>query len=217
MKRRLNILCVLVTLVLSYSVFQAAYYFFVGAKIGVEMSTDADGKDGKKALDLAFNMKEIALVPEQFNFSDSVYNEKSGTYVPAMYSHMLVIVPVKANIWLMFTTHLFQTFYIFSLILAIFMFVKLIISINKSDIFLWKNVYCLRWMGGALIVSYLSAAIPLFITGYELSEVFNLRGYNLHQSELASTIALVLGIVSLIVGEIFAIGLKMKEEQDLTI
>lgn len=30
MKRRLNILCVIVVLVLSYSIFETAYYFVVG-------------------------------------------------------------------------------------------------------------------------------------------------------------------------------------------
>ena len=36
MKRRLNILCVIVVLVLSYSVFETGYYFIVGVKAGVE-------------------------------------------------------------------------------------------------------------------------------------------------------------------------------------
>ena len=40
MKRRLNILCVIVVLVLSYSVFETGYYFIVGVKAGVEAGID---------------------------------------------------------------------------------------------------------------------------------------------------------------------------------
>ena len=50
-----------------------------------------------------------------------------------------------------------------------------------------------------------------------IDTVFSLHGYELSLSELVSTTTLVLGLCSLIVGEVFAIGLKMKEEQDLTI
>ena len=42
-------------------------------------------------------------------------------------------------------------------------------------------------------------------------------GYELHLSDTVNTTTLVLGISTLIVAEVFAIGLKMKEEQDLTI
>jgi hypothetical protein len=49
-----------------------------------------------------------------------------------------------------------------------------------------------------------------------LSSVFSLSGYSMETS-IDSVMLVILGLVSLIVGEVFAIGLKMKEEQDLTI
>lgn len=36
MKRRLNILCLVVMLVLSYSVLEQGYYIFLGAKMGAQ-------------------------------------------------------------------------------------------------------------------------------------------------------------------------------------
>lgn len=42
MKRRLNILCVIVVLVLSYSIFETAYYFVVGVKAGLEAGIESD-------------------------------------------------------------------------------------------------------------------------------------------------------------------------------
>ena len=40
MKRRLNILCIIVVLVLGYSVLETGYYFIVGVKAGVEAGAE---------------------------------------------------------------------------------------------------------------------------------------------------------------------------------
>lgn len=222
MKRRLNILCLLVMLVLGYSVFESTYMigsaFFDGVEIGMNLAKEMKENPKVDRVQAAFEIKPIALMPDNFGvYTDSVYNAKSGAYVPAIHTQMAILLPTQSSVWFILGNQLLLSLSFFSILLAIILFVKLVISINGSDIFNWKNVYRLRWMGGALIVGYLSMAIPYFITGYELSEAFALRGYSLHQSELASITTLVLGIASLIVAEVFAIGLRMKEEQDLTI
>lgn len=48
MKRRLNILCVIVVLVLSYSVFETGYYFIVGVKAGVEAGIDGNASEASQ-------------------------------------------------------------------------------------------------------------------------------------------------------------------------
>lgn len=215
----------LVMLVLGYSVFESAYVIATAAIDGVEMGFKQgmglakNKKMGKMhTVQDALGVKPIALMPEKFGAcNDSVYNEKSGTYIPATYAQMVILLPTQTNIWLSLFSQMFLAFSLIPALLAIVLFTKLIVSINKSDIFNWKNVSRLRWIGGSLILNFLCTAIPLFIAGYELSEVFALRGYSLHQADLVSTTTLVLGIASLIVAEVFAIGLKMKEEQDLTI
>ena len=66
--------------------------------------------------------------------------------------------------------------------------------------------------------SYMGAPRACFTpeTG-SVGNVFSVHGYELHLSDTVNTTTLVLGISTLIVAEVFAIGLKMKEEQDLTI
>lgn len=212
MKRRLNVLCLLVMLVISYSLIESLYYFSVGFNAGVEMSQTPEG------IKQAMTMKPIAVTPSGFSqFSDSVYNEKTHTYVPALYSQLVVSVPVQTSTAKMLMNSFVQMFAIAMSVVAVIMFIQLIVSINRSRIFEWRNVRRLRWLGAALILHYLCMLIPLLVAGREVNEVFALRGYTLHQSELASILTLVLGIVSLIVAEVFSIGLKMKEEQDLTI
>ena len=62
MKRRLNILCIIVVLVLGYSVFETGYYFIVGVKAGVEAGAEnAASAENRKEL---INMKYISLLPE---------------------------------------------------------------------------------------------------------------------------------------------------------
>lgn len=212
MKRRLNILCVLVVLVLGYSVLETAYYLGEGFAAGLEMTRTTEG------LDRAKNMKAISLVPADFTqFTDSVYNEKSGSYVPALYGQLIVSVPMQTGWGSMMFVSLVQILGIVASVVGIILFIKLIVSINRSLIFSWRNVRRLRWLGGALLLHYLCMLVPLVMAGWQVREVFALRGYEIHQSDLVSAITLVLAIVSFIVAEVFAIGLKMKEEQDLTI
>lgn len=212
MKRRLNILCLLVVLVLSYSLLEAAYYVIIGFNTGVEMSQTPEG------IKQVTGMKAVSLAPSDFTpLQDSVYNAKTGLYVPAMYGQLVVSVPVKENFRSMLVSSSIQMLSIVASIVAVIMFIKLIVFINRSLIFDWRNVRRLRWLGVMLILHYLCTLIPFLMAGWELEEVFALRGYTFHQSDLASILTLVLGIVSLIVAEVFAIGLKMKEEQDLTI
>ena len=166
MKRRLNILCVIVVLVLSYSVFETGYYFIVGVKAGVEAGIDGNASEAsqKKLMNMKLNFLHIVIC-----------------------------------VW------------------SIVLFVRLVISINKSDIFNWKNVHRLRLLGAALIISFCTALLPAYLTFRSVGNVFSVHGYELHLSDTVNTTTLVLGISTLIVAEVFAIGLKMKEEQDLTI
>lgn len=65
MKRRLNILCVIVVLVLSYSIFETAYYFVVGVKAGLEAGIESDtSAENQREL---INMKYISLLPEHLS------------------------------------------------------------------------------------------------------------------------------------------------------
>ena len=163
-------------------------------------------------------MKSIALFPDNFaNLKDSVYNEKTGEFVPAIYGKLVVSVNTPVNIWLKFITMMCNFIGIFTMIFSVVFFAKLIIAINKSRIFDWKNVRRLRWLGAILILNFICSAFPAYISAYELSGVFSISGYSVNLSGLVSKLTLVLGLVALIVGEVFAIGLKMKEEQDLTI
>lgn len=88
MKRRLNILCAVVLLVMGWSVGVSLYYMGLGMTMGVQMGMDAAREMQKGGsydkLEEINNLKNISLLPKFLKeyqgdfFTDSVRNEKQG-------------------------------------------------------------------------------------------------------------------------------------------
>ena len=205
MKRRLNILCVIVLLVLGYSVLETTYYVGLGIKTGIEKGIDS--KIDAKAKEEISNVQVVQLVPKDLGgdiLIDSVYNEKSGKYVPAAYGQMIVSVNTQPSVLSRIVSLLILIVNYVAIVWAVVLFIRLIVSINKSDIFNWKNVRRLRRLGVLLIIGFVCTFLLAFLSFHNVADMVHIT-------------SLVLGISALIVAEVFAIGLKMKEEQDLTI
>ena len=85
-------------------------------------------------------------------------------------------------------------------------FVRFILNVNRDKVFVWDNVLMLRTTGiGLLIVALLASADEL-LTGRTFIQVYD-EYFGI----------LIFCVFNLIVAEVFSIGLKLKEEQDLTI
>lgn len=215
MKRRLNILCLLVFLVFCYPTFEMGRDFYYGFSEGMKMGMKKGGSDDKNA-EMAFDFHTVRLIPKSLVLKDSVYNERTKSYVPVAYMQLIASVKVDQGIWKQVLKGFFSFLTFFALIASMALFVKLIISINKSEIFNWKNIRRLRWLGVALLLTFTCQAIPALMNDYELASVFSLSNY-IMKTSVESVILVILGLVSFIVADVFALGLKMKEEQDLTI
>lgn len=216
MKRRLNIFCVIVMLVLGFSVLETGYYAALGFQAGVKASM------GEEKREEVMHMKFVHLLPAGIErgagfFRDSVYNAKSGSYVPAAYSSLMVSVPTSPSPWLMGVEGLLSILQLGVLLWAVVLFVRLVVSINRSDIFNWRNVRRLHRIGIALVTGFCCTLASAWLNIHSLEGAFALEGYRLSMTDAVSTTLLVLGLCALIVGEVFAIGLRMKEEQELTI
>lgn len=94
------------------------------------------------------------------------------------------------------------------LLIAGILFIVVISNINKGLVFVWKNITLFRWiaylLGGHAVVStvinYMSKQATVTFEG-------NPFDYQ----------ALIAAVFVLVIAEIFAIGLRMKEEQELTV
>ncbi len=227
MRTRLNILCVLVLLLLGWLVMESAGALIASASMGAQVGRNA-GKEKEHtgetptATDVSrfANMHAVSLHPSfdaDLWMTDSVYNEKSGSYVPATYLSLVVSVPAQRKVSEMILLPVVSFLQIGCTLWALVLFVRLVISVNRFDIFTWRNVRRLRLIGLGLVLAFGCNMVLAFMEIRSLEEVLSLRGYELSLSEMLERTTLLLGLCSLIVGEVFAIGLRMKEEQDLTI
>ena len=86
-------------------------------------------------------------------------------------------------------------------------FVKFILNVNRDQVFTLKNVSLLRSTGWRLLIAILLfIPMDLILMGTKLETVFD---------EYVDSI--IFSVFCMIIAEAFAIGLKLKEEQDLTI
>ena len=91
-------------------------------------------------------------------------------------------------------------------ILAFACFVRFILNVNRNEVFVWDNVWCLRITALGLSFGVLVFSAYTIIEGANVIEAF--------EEDMA---ILIFAVFNLIVAEVFAIGLKLQEEQELTI
>ncbi len=89
---------------------------------------------------------------------------------------------------------------------AIGCFIRFILCVNQGEVFTWDNVSLLRIAGWCFIFT------PIIVIGVMTPEID--RPLEAWSDVLSSVLD---GVFVLIMAEAFAIGLKLKEEQDLTI
>jgi hypothetical protein len=217
MKKKLNILCVIVMLVLTYSVIDAAYYVGTGFKAGIELGSNKRlAKVKKQEL---MHLQVVSVLPKHMSniLSDSIYNAKTGKYIPVSYGQLAISVDTHPSMVVRIMSALASLTDFIVTIWAVVLFIRIIIAINKSDIFNWRNVRRIRRLGIMLIIGFSCTLFVTLLTAYSVKEVFASDNYSLYMTDMVKITSLVLGITAFIVAEVFAIGLKMKEDQDLTI
>ena len=85
-------------------------------------------------------------------------------------------------------------------------FVRFILRVNHGEVFTWTNVDLLRTVGWCIVV-----------TTTVMCSVISFTSINLWDTWTDGISIITDGIFILIMAEAFSIGLKLKEEQDLTI
>jgi len=101
-------------------------------------------------------------------------------------------------------------------IMAVYNFLRIIFAVNKSVIFEWINVRRLRRMGIGFISIFVFNTIMILVHKHTVLQLIEIENYKIINSPLEGSI-LMFGVVSFLVAEIFAVGLKLREEQELTI
>ena len=87
-------------------------------------------------------------------------------------------------------------------------FIRFILNVNRDKVFIWENVRLLRWTGWGFLVAILCMSVHDLIVHVPLEKIYQ---------DYSPMSDFTFGVFCLIVAEVFAIGLKLQEEQDLTI
>ena len=85
-------------------------------------------------------------------------------------------------------------------------YVRFILNVNHGEVFTWTNVDLLKTVGWCIVVTTTVMCTSMSFDNIDLLDTW---------SDAISIITD--GIFILIMAEVFSIGLKLKEEQDLTI
>ena len=111
-----------------------------------------------------------------------------------------------ANTWGSLLGFIAEMFAIVAALVSFISFIRFILNVNRNEVFVWENVNLLRLTAcGLMILAVVAAGDELF-TGCSFVEVYD------HFFD-----AFLFGVFNLIIAEVFAVGLKLKEEQELTI
>jgi len=106
----------------------------------------------------------------------------------------------------LFLMFAFVIFFLYIGIRVFVAFIKFILNVNKDKVFIWDNVKLLRRIGWGYLILAFAFIFVCWLNKETWETIFD---YN------EDTIFF--GVFALIMSEVFAIGLKLKEEQDLTI
>lgn len=102
-------------------------------------------------------------------------------------------------------------------IVTIIYFIKFILSVNKGFIFEVRNLRYLNILGWFIILDFICITIFSLAVYFRGVEMFDIEGYQLVLNQPLPFTWLLGGLTILLIRQFIAMGIKMKEEQDLTI
>lgn len=216
MKKRLNLICLGIVLAVLVSMSFLFSTFYYGFKAGIDAYEQ--GAAGVEKLDVTYKM--IGTMPTDVitNETATAINEKDGSTVSILpFISMIGIPNEKADATDSIFLSLLDWMVMICCIYAIVQFVKMIRNIHRNIIFDWANVKRLRRLGLSLILCFCCSLVTFAINNHLVSQVISLKDCDFSIAFQFSDPTLLIGFTSLLFAEIFAIGLKLKEENDLTI
>lgn len=119
-------------------------------------------------------------------------------------------------IFALVTTTIIGGFVIYAAIRGFISFVRFIINVNRDKIFEKKNIPLLRWTGWGILI-YNLFVLPSEMINYSMEHGGHQFMHSLKYVYYRHEDAFILAIFCWIIAEVFALGIKLREEQELTI
>lgn len=216
MKKKLNVLCALVFVALIISMAPMAYILGSAFKQGFEAGMNGCPVNDLKELTKA---KTVSLIPDRWMEMESgtITNIKTGEKTKIWPFQMMASIKSEKGAAHEIIDTIMGVAVFALMLLMLVSFVKFIIHVNRKEVFTWRNVKLLRLIGWSLLAAATIDASQHAWDAYLVSEIFQIKGYMTNYFDYISVPDFVIGFATLIMAETFAIGLKQKEELELTI
>lgn len=216
MKRKFNFYCILLLIAVAFSLFTAAQHFVEGFNSGyadatLEFQDRATGKTCKPyILDLRSHnpaRRELAMTNTMTGNTDSLRVSKVTAWVVAEGTGSTpVLVTIGNMLVLLAMSGCCLAFWV--------VFIRLMLAVNRGEDFGESATRRLRLMGWYIIAIYLGEWLLL---AFDTTPAVAYAGYDVSLHSEIDSMLLVIGLGLLMVSQLFAVGQKMKEENDLTI
>lgn len=162
----------------------------------------------------------VQMMPRKAMFPDSIHNMTSGDFEDMMVMSAVIRSKTEPSMSDPLFTVGSPVIGVVTVMLGIFlvvMLVKIVISINRNQLFDKKMQTRLAQGGWALIAMYILNWMVVFINYRHNCALYNFDDYVCTIVNFPPATLLISGIAMLLVGQVFAIAQRMKEEQELTI
>ena len=167
-----------------------------------------------------YKMAPVEMMPKGeylmgLNSGDSIVNLKTGEKMPMM-TVMGIVMPENGinRMGVLQGISYLNT----ALVIVFFVaFIKLVISVNKGRIFEKSTEIQLAWGGWSVFAMYLTGWVVELYNYFVNVQEFEFEAYDLTIIQMPDIALLYSAFGMLLFGQIFKIGRKMKEEQELTI
>jgi len=180
-------------------------------------SSEGNVKDESKRDYESFSLR---LNPDKVFAPDSLYNEKTGKWMLSCAKEVNVYIKKDEIEYPYVNDIIVKLLFVIIAVAGSYMlivnFVKILISVNRSVIFDWINVRRLRKIGTGLILIFIADAIISIYESVLAIGILKISNYSIIMETFSENL-LIEGMIAFIIAEIFAVGLRLKEEQDLTI
>ena len=155
----------------------------------------------------------LEVIPIEGIANDSIFNEVAERKVPYQVSEITTY--TQPSEWITLVMIISGLSYI-AFIITFFLFIQFLVEVSKRNVFCEANVWRIRFLVYSYTAIVISMELFAWIAGSAAIAQTQIPDYQIidHAEASPSWIPV---IMMIILAECFAIGVKMKEEQDLTI
>lgn len=222
-KTSIYVLSVITIIVVACSVLEPTFRVVKFGLAGFKAGYEAAGQEGVSTPEdiMVGEPMTISFSPEVstvVNPQDSIIFD-NGDALPLVVDRACVSLPYdKIPAWSHILSLICTPLQIILLGFLIWRFIKFIINISKSRIFVKKNVTLLRQISFLLLAIAIIAVTESIANEYLFSSFnFTIEGYHLSAFMPFPWSDFLLAIICLLMAQVWALGIEIKEEQELTI